>query len=298
MVDDLPDDLKGGHGRRRVGGAGGGGREEGAARAMRAVVACTRNTSAFHGARRGARARRTLRTGRRARRQARAAPHVSSQPLNNLLIHTSSCCMAAGGGARAARRTVVASARRRCSPLLPPQSRPFFFGMAITLTAPSRADAADALLAAAAAGVAVEFRVGPAFGLATAAGDAVTERNAACKHLASLAADEGVRAALLGGDATSAAVVRDWLARRHSTFSPVTEESMAQVVWMGGGWGEGRRAGCGRRAAHPPTLPPSLAPLPPSSTTTCSPAPTSRAGRSRPWPTWCWRRSFRLPWCV
>lgn len=104
-----------------------------------------------------------------------------------------------------------------------------------TLAAPSRAAAADVLLTAAAAGVDLPLTASPSFALTLDDGTVVTESNAACRAVAGLAADGG--AALLGGgDAAAHAVVSDWMARRHTTFNPVTEAGLKEVGLVGGKW--------------------------------------------------------------
>ena len=76
----------------------------------------------------------------------------------------------------------------------------------LSLATPSPHAARDILLAAAAAGVDLEVTAGaPAVVLTSASGEAVSEPNTACKHIASLAPDGG--AALLGSTAEEQALV-------------------------------------------------------------------------------------------
>ena len=97
-----------------------------------------------------------------------------------------------------------------------------------TLAAPSRVAVADVLLAASAAGVDLPLTQAPSLALKLDDGTTVTESNAACRAVVGLAGDSGD--ALLGGpDATARAIVADWLARRHTTFNPVTEAGLQEV---------------------------------------------------------------------
>lgn len=114
--------------------------------------------------------------------------------------------------------------------------------MALTLTAPSRAAAADVLLAAAAAGVALPFAPAPSLALTTPDGAVVTESNAACVAVVTAAGDGAAVDALLGRDAESRAVVADWCARRHTTFNPVTEAGLQEVKREKEEWGEGTQS--------------------------------------------------------